>query len=362
MPGSKTGAKMTRFHAAAVKPAILILGLMSVPGRADHPGYVGRAGTSGPIVTIPASTLPKGKLAAGVRVTYARPERLSDDELAGRAGEHIHAHAADYVLSPSLGLAYGVTERFTLALSLPFVHRDDLRAGSHSHSGGVAHNGVDRLGSSSGVGDAILLGQFRLTPDHHAPWQAALLAGVKLPTGATHVRDRDGDRFETEHQPGTGSLDPLLGLAVTRRFDRVSLDANALYHFSRRGAQDTRLGDRAQYNLSLAYRLGGEAPHEHGEHDHAPGTPPHEHVPPPQSTAVDLVLELNGEWEGRQRESGVIEAESGGHTLYLSPGVRVTPSPRWSASLSLGLPVVQRIRLSHPENGFRLVAGLGWAF
>jgi hypothetical protein len=350
---------MMQFHAVAARPAILALALLAAPARADHPGYVGATGASGPIVAIPASTLPKGKLAASLRVTYARPERLPDDELARRAGEHIHAHAADYLLSPSLGLAYGLTDRFTLALSLPFIHRDDLRAGSHSHSGGVAHNGVERLGSSSGVGDAVLLGQFRLTADHHAPWQAALLAGVKLPTGATHVRDRNGARFETEHQPGTGSFDPLLGLAVTRRFERVSIDANALYHFSRPGAQHSRLGDRAQYNLSLAYRLGGQAPQEHHD-DH--GAPPHEHAAPPRRTAVDLVLELNGEWEGRQRESGVIEAESGGNVLYLSPGVRVTPSPGWSASLSLGLPIAQRVRLSHPENGFRLTAGLGWAF
>ena len=54
----------------------------------------------------------------------------------------------------------------------------------------------------------------------------------------------DGERLETEHQPGTGSWDPLVGFAASKRWGPVSLDGNALYQFSTKGAQDTELGDR----------------------------------------------------------------------------------------------------------------------
>jgi hypothetical protein len=324
--------------------------------KADHAGYAGGTGTAGPIITVPATTLPPGKLAAALRVTYAKPDHLSDAELERRAGQHIHAHGTNYLLSPSASLAYGVADNLTLALGVPFIRRDDLREGTHQHTGGVALNGVEDLGSPSGLGDATLLGQYRFAGDEHSAWQAAFLAGVKLPTGATHEHAPSGERLETEHQPGTGSWDPLLGFAVSRRFERVSVDANVLYQFSTSGAQATRLGDRTQYNLAVSYRVGGEHHHEHEhggeEHEHA------EHHAP----TVDLVLELNGEWEGRQKVAGVVEQESGGRVLYLSPGVRLTVSEGWAASLSLGLPVAQRIRLSHPENDYRLVMGVARAF
>jgi hypothetical protein len=346
-----------RAHRLAASAALAALTLaFATSANADHLGYAGGAGTAGPIVTLPATTLPAGKLAAAVRVTYARPDRLSDADLARRAGQHIHAHGTDYLLSPSVSLAYGATDDLTLALGVPYVRRDNLREGTHQHTGGVTLNGVEDLGSPSGLGDATLLGQYRFAGDEHAPWQMALLAGVKLPTGATHVRARGGERLETEHQPGTGSWDPLLGLALTRRLERVSVDANVLYQFSTSGAQATRLGDRAQYNVSVSYRVGGEHHHEH-----EPGEEEHEHAEA-HGPALDLILELNGEWEGRQKVGGAVEQESGGRVLYLSPGIRLSASEGWAASLSLSVPVAQRIRRSHPENDYRLVAGIARAF
>jgi hypothetical protein len=38
---------------------------------------------------------------------------------------------------------------------------------------------------------------------------------------------------------------------------------------------------------------------------------------------LDLVLELNGEWHDKQRIAGIPDPNSGGTTVYLSPGVRV---------------------------------------
>jgi hypothetical protein len=353
---------MTCLQIRAAMGGIIAAALCCPAARADHLGLSGGPGASGSIATLSASTLPRGKGSAAVRFNLLKPDQLADAELAARAGRHIHAHNADYVLGPSLGLAYGASDNLTLALSLPYLTRRDIRAGTHHHAGGVATNGVEELGSSSGLGDAILLGQLRVLGDDDAPWQAALFAGLKVPTGATHVLDGNGERFETEHQPGTGSWDPLLGLAVSRRFERISLDASLLYQVSTTGAQATRLGNRAQYGLGVAYSLGPRPHHheheheqEHG-HEHGHG---HDHH---DGLAADLVLELNGEWEGRQRVGGAVEAESGGHVVYLSPGLRLKPAPDWSAQLSVGVPVLQRIRLSHPENRYRIAAGIARAF
>ena len=71
---------------------------------------------------------------------------------------------------------------------------------------------------------------------------------------------------------------------------------------------------------------------------------------------------MTGEWEGRQRVDGEIEAESGGTSLWVSPGARYNMPSGLSAAFALGLPVWQDIRPSHPDNDYRLSMSLGRAF
>lgn len=313
---------------------------------ADHPSIGFGTHASGPIVTVSAATLPKDSMALGVQTEYTKSNRYSDDELTQLAGKHVHAHSTDYLLSPSIGWAYGVTDDFTLGLRLPYVHRENLRTGHHGH--GPAGNTVEERGDSKGVGDLTILGKYRLSYLQQSEYQTAVLFGIEAPTGKTHETDRHTERFDTEHQPGSGSWDPLLGVALTRRFDRFSVDASLLYVFSTKGVQDTKLGDRARYSLGGSYRLGSEA------HHHGAGTSTHH-----THTAWDLILELNGVWEGKQKIGGVSERDSGGNLVYLSPGVRVVLANGWSGNLAVGFPVVQNIRRSHPENDYRIVAGIG---
>jgi hypothetical protein len=46
--------------------------------------------------------------------------------------------------------------------------------------------------------------------------QASLLTGIKTPTGETGERDDQGELFEAEFQPGSGSWNPMLGLALSQ--------------------------------------------------------------------------------------------------------------------------------------------------
>jgi hypothetical protein len=116
---------------------------------------------------------------------------------------------------------------------------------------------VEDLGNSSGIGDLTLLGQYRFFNNKAAGLEAALLLGVKAPTGKTDNLADTGERLETEFQPGTGSWDGLFGLAVTKRFGAWALDSNVLYVLAGKGAQQTDLGDRFQYNAAISYRLAG---------------------------------------------------------------------------------------------------------
>lgn len=331
---------------------------MASPAFADHLGPSG-FGSGGGMAVFTPDTIDAGHWAAGFRLTYTRPGQRSDEELEALAGHHIHAHNTDYNLNASAGVAYGINHHLTLSAELPFVRRDDLREGTHAHVGGVAVNGVEELGTVAGVGDMNVLVKYRLTDEGTTGF--ALLGGIKVPTGSTRKRSLDGERLETEHQPGTGSWDPIIGASGSTNLGAVQLTASAIYQLSTRGAQRTRLGDRIQGGIALSHRFGSPTQdhvdsysHHHG--DELDGQ--HEHA----GATWDAFVEIAGEWEGRQKVDGEIEEASGGKWVYVAPGVRFNSASGWSAGAALALPIWQDIRASHPENRYRLTLSIGRAF
>jgi hypothetical protein len=342
--------------------------LLATPLHAHHPSGAGSAGGAGPIVTVPGTTLEKGQSSAAVVFEYVGYNALSDAQLA----VHGHPHSLDAIFAPSLLYSYGVTDDLTLTLRLPYVRRTNIREG-HVH-GGVPE--IHELGDSAGVGDLSVLAQYRLLRDRATRTELSLLLGLQLPTGDTSVHADGGERFETEFQPGSGAWDGLFGLAYTKRLGLWSLDANVLYVLATEGAQDTDLGDRFQYNVALSYRLangpwgpsgarpgamyhGGPKPHSH-RHKH---THDHGNVEPhgPQGPALDLVLELNGEWHAKQEIAGVSDPNSGGNVVFLSPGLRLSYE-RWSSFVSVGVPIVNDLNGLQAEPDWRLLTGVSVNF
>jgi hypothetical protein len=329
------------------------------PALADHMGP-SAVGSGGGMSVFSPDTLDAGHGSVGVRLTYTRPEQRSDAELEELAGQHIHAHNTDYNLNASLGVAYGVTHHLTVSAELPYVRRDDLREGTHDHVEGVAVNGVERLGSVAGVGDVNLLAKYRLTEGEGLG--LALIGGIKMPTGSTHARAPDGERLETEHQPGSGSWDPILGAAASLPLGGVHLAVSGLYQLSQRGARATQLGDRFQGGIALSHHFGPRPAMPHDAHNHHHGDELDEHDDAPRHSGVDGFVELAGEWEGRQRIGGEVEQASGGKWVYVAPGLRFTSESGWSASAAFAQPVWQRIRASHPDNRSRLMLSIGRGF
>jgi hypothetical protein len=339
---------------------------------AHHPSGVASTGGGGPIATISASTLEAGQSAAGVFFEMVRIDAFSDIELKTSAGQHIHAHSLDAILAPTLVYAYGLTSDLTLSARLPVVIRQDIREGQHSH--GPAGNTIDERGDSAGVGDLTMLGQYRFLHDRASRTEAAVLLGLKAPTGRTDVDDRFGERFETEFQPGSGSWDGLAGLALTQRLGAWSFDASVLYQLAGKGTQDTVLGDRLLYNAAVTYRatsaplaaagyMGLGALPEPMYHGGPMSGRRHRHHEQPAHSApsLDLVLELNGEWHDHQVIAGARDPNSGGNVVYLSPGLRLA-FDKWSAFASVGIPVVNQVNGVQAEPDWRLLTGVAVAF
>ena len=184
---------------------------------------------------------------------------------------------------------------------------------------------------------------------------------LRTPTGKTGERDDQGELFEAEFQPGSGSWDPMLGIALSRAQGRWSVDGNVLYTIATEGTQHTDLGDRFHYNGAVTYRLKGgdaEAAHEAMPHSHNGQSHHHDHAPlSPTGLVIDAVLELNGEWQAKQDVAGETDPNSGGNVVFLSPGVRVA-SNNWSGFVTVGLPIVNDLNGLQSEPTYRLFGGV----
>jgi hypothetical protein len=334
------------------------------PASAHHPG-IGGVGGAGGIVTIGAATMEQGDFAAAAFIEYNRLRQLSNTSLRNNIGNDVHGLLS--VESRVLALAYGVTNDFTVSARLPWIRRTGILEGVQDNPADPP--AINNRGNTSGFGDVTVLGQYRVL--NNRATQAAALFGFKAPTGRTNLVDPFGEVFEAEFQPGSGSWDALVGAAFSQQLaPSWGFHVNVLGVLTGNGTQGTNLGNRFLYNAAVVYRMFGETAKEQHSHNvnaayaHAGPRPgkatiaamaaPHVHV------ALDALLELNGEWHGMQRTFGVIDPNSGGNTLYLAPGLRLTVE-KWSGYLSAGIPVVKEVNGIQSTPAWRIIGSVSVA-
>jgi len=324
----------------------ICLGINSAVAHADHPTIAFGGEGAGPVNTISAKPLLAGTWGFGLRSEIINNDKFSTDQLENFAASGLEGvHSVDKITNTSLSLSYGVTENFSVSARLPYIQRKNIREGELEEGMPEAHT----HGDSSGIGDLLLLGQFRALA--HNDTDVSVLFGIKAPTGETNEKDNGGIRFETEFQPGTGSWDFFLGGAISKNIGKFGYHANILYNKTMEGSQSTKIGDALCYNAALTYRLSdSHATHGHEHHD---GSGSNE-------LKWDLSIELNGETRRKDKISGHSEENSGGARVFLSPGVRVS-SGKFSGFISYGVPIVEDRNGKQTDIDSRIVAGISLA-
>jgi hypothetical protein len=157
---------------------------------------------------------------------------------------------------------------------------------------------------------------------------AGALFGLKLPTGKSDVANDEGAEAERSLQPGTGTTDMFLGAYYQAQLPAsgFSYFAQGVYAFPLNSHDDYKPGDRVNVDLGVRYEL---------------------------TQNLALLLQLN--WLWRDRDSGE-EAEpedSGGHFVFISPGVSVMVSRNVQLFALVQLPIYQYV------NGVQLTADWG---
>jgi len=241
------------------------------------------------------------------------------------------------VFQENLTGVYGATGDLTLGLTLPLVQKElEFKTAS----------GKTSQITSSGLGDLSLVGVYRFYRRDvpRATTQFSIIGGIKAPTGSTSQRDRNAPsltgtasrRVPRPLQPGSGSWDGIVGIAGFQNLDQLSFYGSVQGKINSED-ENFRFGSNLHYDFTVDYVTLSER-------------------------NLFFVLEFNGISAGRNEVNGRNVRNSGGHTLFISPGIEYLPLPNMILETSVQIPVVQDLNGRQPEKRFSVVVGLRYLF
>lgn len=229
-------------------------------------------------------------------------------------------------------VVFGLHQDLTVSLAVPYVSKH------------LDQSGGSPTLRSEGLGDSALAGKYRFFQDTGPgeTTEAAVIFGLELPTGRDGVKD-GGMLLPQPLQPGSGSLDAILGGAFTRIDGRWLLNMDLIAKLNSE-ANDYRFGNTLRFDIGGHYRV---YPARYERFD---------------QTTVNLVAELNGIWAGRDRLGGSRVAASGGTKLFATPGLQVIVSENLLFEGAVQIPVLMDLNGSQLEEDFVAVVGLRLRF
>lgn len=243
----------------------------------------------------------------------------------------------------ALQLNYSLSERFQMAVTLPYVSR------SHEHFD--EENAQIERWNFADAGDVAVQGRLRLfasnSLEHSSLW---LTGGVKLPTGSKRETGSTGEDAEVTIAPGTGSTDALLGITYQSGVLRDTALQGEMGHttliplfialngrWNGRGTHDYRRGHEIQLNAGTEY---------------------------PLTNTVHLLGQINGRMSSKDDVGQTDENRdlTGGRYLYLSPGLRLLVGAKMSVYAFVQLPVYQHVNGLQLTSKANYLAGIHKSF
>ena len=243
----------------------------------------------------------------------------------------------------ALQLNYSLSERFQMAVTLPYVSR------SHEHFD--EENAQIERWNFGDAGDVVAQGRLRLfasnSLDHSSLW---LTGGVKLPTGSKRETGSSGEDAEVTIAPGTGSTDALLGITYQSGLLHDTALQGEMGHttlipifialngrLNGRGTHDYRRGHEIQLNAGTEY---------------------------PLTSNVHLLGQINGRMSSKDDVGQTDENRdlTGGRYIYLSPGLRLLLGAKMSIYAFVQLPVYQHVNGLQLTSKANYLAGIHKSF
>lgn len=208
------------------------------------------------------------------------------------------------------------------SLIAPLVARDHLHI--HNHEG----ERLDEQWKFNELGDLRVTGRYQRalgSPDSAQPSKAGVIFGLKLPTGRINVANDEGEVAERSLQPGTGTTDGIVGAYFQQELlaQGASWFAQAQYQHALNSKDDFK--PCAQFSVDLGY---GQA----------------------IADKLSVQVQLNMVLKGRNRGAAAEPEDSGGRSVFLSPGLSYSISEKMRAYAFFQQPLYQYV------NGVQLTA------
>ena len=223
----------------------------------------------------------------------------------------------DVIAIPNV-LLYGATRDLALFAIFPYIFRTlkfpDSETGSRVNQ------------KDNGIGDLTLIARYTVYANDYrsGTFRLAPLFGIKLPTGDDDLRPITTDSVDVQF----GGVS-----TVTWDYGRHEIDADAVYRLNTE-ADNFDKGDSLTYDLSYQFRV-------------FPWTLPEKGLP----NFVYLVAEANGFFSKKNKLDDLTIGNSGGNTIFLSPGLQYS-ARRFIIESSVQLPVAQDLNGSQVETDF----------
>lgn len=238
------------------------------------------------------------------------------------------------VLGGLTAFGYGLSSDWTLFAAVPYLDRE-LEI--------TLPDGRRIQRDSAGIGDVRLFARYTLFRDDASgrTFRVSPFAGIQLSSGENRRSDRFG-RLPAPLQPGSGAVSPFAGLVATWQQLDYEMDVSAGYQANTE-ADGFEFGDEARLDASFQYRLW---PRRLGR-----GLP----------GFLYGTLESNLVHQDRNRIAGVADADSGGTTWLIAPGLQYA-TRRWVLEAVVQLPLAQNLHGAALKQDYIVRAGFRFAF
>ncbi len=227
-----------------------------------------------------------------------------------------------------LTLRTGIWKDFDARLIIPYFDKDLERKSAKA----------DFSDGNGGVGDITLFARYRvMSQKKKDPFNLAFGLGLEMPTGETDVEDSSG-KTPGFLQPGGGAWNPVFEVGAHKISGRHWIGSHLLYKSTNEGelgGQDFERPDVFKYNFSYGYAV---------------------------ARFLDLQLELNGENKSKAKMNGKKKENSGGHMVFLSPGVHFKFYKGMHFDLGVPITVYRDLNGTQLAEDYRVVAKLVMKF
>lgn len=290
----------------------------------------GFGGTTGAVNPVAAEAPKKNKYTIGYIMEYQDWDQVSVEKAHEMHEQGRDAHDRKNDISNSIFVGYGITDALSVNVQVPYV----IRRFKEIHE--EEFLGEDE--NSRGLGDSILLGKYKF---YDKKFGVAAIFGFKAPSGATGEKNKGGEKLEPELQPGTGSLDYILGISANKKINHlIILDGSVLYHLKTEGTQNYEFGDMVRITTGAAFNI----------------------IDGKKKPTLNLISEVISQFANKDKHDGETIYDSGGTTIFVAPGISSQLTQSLKTTLSAPVPIYQALGGIHQELDFNILFSMSYSF